>query len=445
MLETPVARVLAELRREHPRLGEQATAAVDWLSADGPFELSQSRLQQFLWYELPQKWIVPPREQARLLKEVRDGLAWVLARLGRERYAFICRSAITESVHTAYLRSARDGLQACKRAIAGSGIDPPDLDAFRWGGLMGLEEADARDRVADTLEAAVAGGELPVGARGWRTRQRQLATAALDQPHPNHPGLSWLEVVHEERLAHWCEAPEGRELAALRARAAPRVSALIATPEGVDAAFEPLRWFLTAIGDGVRLTATGNLARDFVVDAAQARGWWPDIGTVRSEDDVFELIDLHETALTLRAVRRTGGNLVCTAPGRELMSQPARLWEQFVGILAGPSGFAAAALETLALILLLRRAAGRKWTLLEEVADLLAGEGYRSSADGPAPSADDIAWQLADPLRLLELFNMLVTRGGWDDRQLALTPIGEATLWALLRASATAPLTWERT
>jgi hypothetical protein len=39
---------------------------------------------------------------------------------------------------------------------------------------------------------------------------------------------------------------------------------------------------------------------------------------------------------------------------------------------------------------------------------------------------------------------MTETSGGWDDRQLTLTPAGEATLWALLRPRATAPLEWDR-
>ena len=175
MLGEPGERVLAELRRENQRLAEQAEAAVEWLSAGQAFEPSQSGLQQFLWYELPQEWIVPPDEEAPLFAEVREGLAWVLARLGLERYAFICRSAITEVVNAAYLQSEQVGFRAFRRAMDGSGIEPPDLEDFSWGGLMGIEEASARDRVAGALEAAVASGELAVRGRGWRSHQRRLA------------------------------------------------------------------------------------------------------------------------------------------------------------------------------------------------------------------------------------------------------------------------------
>ena len=443
MSDKPVERVLAELRKENPRLAEQVEAAIDWLSADEALELSQYGLQQFLWYELPRKWIGPRGGEARLFKEVREGLAWVLARLGLERYAFMCRSAITEGVHTAYLQSGRDGSRAFRRAMAGSGIEPPDLDDFTWGKLMGVEEADGHDRVADALEAAVASGELAVRELSWRSHQRQLAAAALDQPHPDRQGASWRRVILEERIEHWREAPGGSELAALRQHAAPRLDSPIAAPEGVEEALEPLRWFLEAVGDGIRVTATGNLNPAFALEAAQERGWWPPVGTPRGEDDIIEIVDLHDTARAMRAVRRKGRTLLCTTIGRELIGQPTQLWERFVGVLAHRPAFEAAALEALALLLLERGSMGPKSLLIEDLAVLLAAEGYRSAPEGEAPSAEDLAWRLANPLRLLELFKMVVVSGEWDERQVALTSIGQATLWALVRQRATGPLIWE--
>ena len=100
-------------------------------------------------------------------------------------------------------------------------------------------------------------------------------------------------------------------------------------------------------------------------------------------------------------------------------------------------------LEGLALLLLERGSAAPKSLLIEELAALLAAEGYRSEPRGEAPSAEDLAWRLADPLRLLEFFKMVIVSGEWDQRQLALTSIGQATLWALVRQRATGPLTWE--
>jgi hypothetical protein len=378
-----------------------------------------------------------------LLEEVREGLAWLLARLGQDRYALMCRSAITEAVHAAYLRSERDGLQACKRAIDGSGIEPPDLDDFSWGELMGFEEARARDRVSDALEAAVASGELPVGKRGWRSQQRQLSAAALAQPHPERARLDWLAVIQRERIEDWWRAAHAPELMALRRQVAERVSAPVAAPDTVETALEPMRWFLTAVGDGVRLTATGNLARAFVLDAARERGWSPVIGSIRGEDDVTELADLHETARALRAVRQHRGTMLLTTLGRELIGDASQLWDHLVGMLARQRGFVAIALEAMALAALVRRPDGPRRALLEDVAALLTAEGYRAEPDGAAPSAEDIGWELADALRLLELLGMITMSGGWDDRQFALTSAGEATFLSLLRARATAPREWD--
>jgi hypothetical protein len=145
----------------------------------------------------------------------------------------------------------------------------------------------------------------------------------------------------------------------------------------------------------------------------------------------------------MRAVRRKGRTLLCTATGRELIGQPTQLWERFVGILAHRPAFEAAALEALALLLLERGSVAPKSLLIEDLAVLLAAEGYRSAPGGEAPSAEDLAWRLANPLRLLELFKMVVVSGEWDERQLALTSIGQATLWALVRQRATGPLIWE--
>ena len=444
MSQEAVESALAQLRAENARLGEHAEAAVDWLTAgEGLERLSQYGLQHFLWYELPRKWIAPPGEEALPLADVREGLACVLGRVGLERYAFMCRSAITEQVHASYLRSDDEGFRAFGRAMDGSGIEPPDTKGFAWGGLVGIEEALARDAVADALEAAVLSGELLVGRRGWKARQQQLAGTALDRPHPGSWGKSRLQVILEERTDRWCQAARGEGLAALRRRAAPTLREPVAPPEGAAAAFEPLRWFLEAVGDGVRLTANGNLARSFVVDAAVARGWWPLPGSPRGEDDIFELADLHDTARALRAVRRRGRMLHVTGTGRELIRDARLAWERFVAELTRRPGFETVALEALALLLLEHGSGALQSWLFERLAGLLAGEGYRSAAGGEPPAPHHLGWQLADVRRRLELFGMLSVEGDWEARRMAPTPLGAVTLQAILRARATAPRTWE--
>lgn len=87
--------------------------------------------------------------------------------------------------------------------------------------------------------------------------------------------------------------------------------------------------------------------------------------------------------------------------------------------------------------------ADRRPVALVPATALLSAEGYRSERTGAAPSAEDVAWLLADPLRLFELFGVIVASGEWGARRLELTAAGEAMLWALLRAGATEPLIWE--
>ena len=51
------------------RAGEDARAAVEWLTAGDeevgePVVFTRRRLQLFLWYELPRKWLIEPDEHA---------------------------------------------------------------------------------------------------------------------------------------------------------------------------------------------------------------------------------------------------------------------------------------------------------------------------------------------------------------------------------------------
>ena len=82
-----------------------------------------------------------------------------------------------------------------RKARDGSGLEPPDLEDFVWADVMGMEEAAARSAVERALEQAIAAGTLTVGGRGWRSRQREVATAAFDADHPEQPGQTWRTVV----------------------------------------------------------------------------------------------------------------------------------------------------------------------------------------------------------------------------------------------------------
>ena len=57
-----------------------------------------------------------------------------------------------------------------RRRWTASGMVPPDLPELEWGEVMGPIEVDAYDRIATTLELALAAGrpEARAGAAGDR-------------------------------------------------------------------------------------------------------------------------------------------------------------------------------------------------------------------------------------------------------------------------------------
>jgi len=62
-----VGAIVARLSARDRRLGEDARAAVEWLTGfDGdelPAVFSRRELQLFLWYQLPKKWLIRTGEQ----------------------------------------------------------------------------------------------------------------------------------------------------------------------------------------------------------------------------------------------------------------------------------------------------------------------------------------------------------------------------------------------
>ncbi|MGH9224931.1 MAG: hypothetical protein ACRD2W_14415, partial [Acidimicrobiales bacterium] len=213
------ALVLGALRAADDELGSNAEAAWNTLTWGGGIgSITQEAVQNFLWHELPRKWLAPPEDD--ICATMAAAAAALLDGLGLERYAAICRSPATVEVHAAYRRSDDEGRRAFRRAVDRSGIDPPDLDGLAWGSMMGPDEACARSAVAVALEQAIAAGELVPGGRGWRDRQRAVTAATLDRPHPSLPTQTWRSAVLTERLEHWVSFGRGRSpaLGALRAR-----------------------------------------------------------------------------------------------------------------------------------------------------------------------------------------------------------------------------------
>ena len=118
--EDPViADAIAKLEAEDAGAAREAEAALDWLTAGEGLEvLTQERLQHFLWYGLPMKWLTDTDHHRRIV----DALARAFELLGLSRYAALCRSETTAEVLDAYERSDAEGKKAFHKADLASGI-----------------------------------------------------------------------------------------------------------------------------------------------------------------------------------------------------------------------------------------------------------------------------------------------------------------------------------
>ena len=89
--EDPViAPVPAKLAGQDAAAAEDARAALEWIAGDqGLALLTQQRIQNFCWYELPVKWSADLDDRLRVVA----ALAQALDLLQLPRYAAICRSA----------------------------------------------------------------------------------------------------------------------------------------------------------------------------------------------------------------------------------------------------------------------------------------------------------------------------------------------------------------
>jgi hypothetical protein len=174
-----IAVALAKLAEQDAAAAEDARAALEWIAGEqGLALITQERIQNFCWYQLPVKWLIGIEGKLR----VAEGLAHVLYLLQLPRYAAICRSQTTREILSAHEIGTAEGTAAFRRAAAASGIMPPGLPEFEWGATIGFQEASAWSSTADFLEVAVASGDLVPGKRGWKTRQRELVRAHLDTP-----------------------------------------------------------------------------------------------------------------------------------------------------------------------------------------------------------------------------------------------------------------------
>lgn len=427
-----------------------AAHALQWLLADDGLEsLSQYGVQQFCWYELPFKWVVEPN--------VRNEIVAALARFfdlaGLARYAALCRSATTARVLLAWTESPSRGYAAFRAAATRSGVDPCDIEEFRWGAMMGVGEFEAFWSCAMALELAVEVGELKPGAKGWHARQQAIVRGHLLQPRDELLGENYLQALVTERLSSWVEGSlrtAGQSMARAQLLR-PIVNALlheIRAPRAVGRALMPLQWLIDTIaeaedsGGAIVLTQNHNLPRSLVVEAAETfPRWWPldfDEFAPRQESDIGELVALHDLLRASKLARRVGRRLVLTERGRSARADAKVLWRVVAEWLGSGAGFDAAVAELVMAALLSEPLIDRR-ELAAEVLVAVTEQGWQRGATGePVSSAllEDALMQVLVPMRTLGLVREKGPVGG---RLLRLTDAGRATALAALRSRALTP------
>jgi hypothetical protein len=306
-----------------------ARAAIGWILPDGAAltGLGQVALQEFLWYQLPLKWMVEAGELHKI--------AWALAELftaaGLERYAALCRSPQTHLLLDAWQDKDHEiARKAMKSAIRSSGVDPPDTPLMGWGSVLGVAEQSATHRVSQALEQAIDAGELVPGGRGWKQRAVRITEASLMLPRLDLRGGTLLQSVFRERSENWAAGHPAVRRDLLR-QILPLLASEVAVPSGARVCLKPLRWLLEHIDDGVTLTQAGWLPKALVIQANDVFGWFDLFGlSVRSEADLPELATLNELARRARLITKKGPKLTLSATGRRALGDSSLLWHSVV-------------------------------------------------------------------------------------------------------------------
>jgi hypothetical protein len=407
-----VPKTLTRLRRTDPAAARRAERALgELLSATsisedrgeaGLSDLTQHGVQTYLWYTLPGGH--EPALTAAALQSFFE-----LAEM--HRYAGIAGSAQTKEVLRTYEEQGTSaGMRAAARAMEASGVLPPDLPEIEWGELMGPVEADAYQRIAVTLELAVAAGELRPGGRGWRTTQQRLARHQLTLGRPDGP---LLDRVRVERLSTWADIG-GIQRRGLADAVLPDLLVDPTPPRDLADRVAPVQWLLELAagrpGDdpGIPLTVTGNLSRRVVQEASERFSWWElSDRAPRSEADIWQLSELRVILQRAGALRRSARRLVLGTRGRSMLGDALTQWSMAMASLIDDGEFEAASQE--AALMLLLRSGGMvdERELVKEVADVLAGSGWRDTGDGTPPEDLDVSRAVWDLLRRCELWSMV--------------------------------------
>ena len=433
MTDDPVLSAVDDVVAADPSLAHAAEVVMRWVEAAGGLhEIGLATVERLVWYELPYKWMGPPEEVAEIVRVAGE----VMERVGESRYAEVCRSQQTRAILDAYAMSTTDGFEAFEKAFGASGIDPPDLDDFAWGDMMGMEEVEAARLTSRELEAAMAAGRFAPGRSGWKTAAREVTTEALDAVRPELLGQTYRDVILTERIELWLHRSEGsKKLHALRSHNANRLLHPIPPPADVSERLEPIRWFLETIDADVRLTAAGYLPPAVVREAADHFEWslgWTD-RPPRSQAELQQLMEIDELVSRIGAVRRRGKTLKLTERGRRMLADDVVAWRE---VAAGFSeaGWLRAVAEVFTYLLV---DGERPEVEMEQVAASVLSPNWRHGENRPDHHAVGSAWwRTRSPL---EVLGGIIAHGPWHAPTLRLTDFGEATLLEQIRVMATGP------
>jgi hypothetical protein len=433
-----IAAALEKLAQDDPSAAREAEPALRWLAgAVGLPALTQERLQSFLWYQLPVKWITGLDDKL----HIAASLARVLDLLQLPRYAAICRSETTRAIIEAYETNLEHGKAATRKAFAASGVEPPDLPDFEWGPIRGVQEMWAWSSVAEFLEVAVASGELVPGARGWKTRQQDLVRAYLSTPQPDLLGQTFAQAILTERAESWVNLRRSQTRRQLVAALANRLLHPARLPEGTTEPLPRVRLLFDALDGGIPLTVRGNLNRKFVQLMADPFGWNFD-RPPSSEDNFYDLHIVRELIEQLRLARRTGDTLTLSTKGRQVAADPEQLWRTVsAGLLPENLGDFTLYAGELFLVLLLAAEYVPYVEITATVHRAAVEESFANSQTGEPPDEDEVSWAVHDTLNLCRALGLLAESGDWGDRRYGLTEIGQATALEALRSRATGPRT----
>lgn len=426
---------LAELAAVDPDLARTAESVAEWLTAgEGVEVIDLAGVQRFTWYELPVKWSGPPDLHERAL----DAAAQLFDRLGLPAYAAVCRSDKTAEIIEAYARSRAQGLRAFRQAYRRSGIDPPDLNDFAWGGVMGMEEAAARATAERALEQAMAPEQVKPGKSGWRSRSLEVTREVLDAPHPTAPGQTYRTAILTERLDDWLRRAESRSptLHGLRSGIVKRLLQPLPLPAEAADRMTPVTWFLERVESGALLTQAGYLPTAMVREGWERFSWdlaWTD-RPPRSETEVVQLHELHLLLRRVGAVRRRGKDLRLTPVGRRMRNDHEEAWRKVAGRLSD-GGWPRAVAEVFTLLLLDGEQQDRE--LEARATAILTEMGWRADGEPPDTTTVGSAWWVTR--RPLGVLGGVEGGGDWKSRVTRLTEFGEATLVEQIRVEATGP------